>query len=134
MSNDIIFADGMKVFAAKGPEFIWCNVVINTEEFAAWMYNNVDENGQVKLNICESKRTGNLYAKLDTWKPNGGGPTRGRPGSQQPQRQYQQQQRQQQAPPMPAQHQSPAPDPYRDSPTEPDYQPAQDDSVDDIPF
>jgi hypothetical protein len=66
-----VFVDGVniKLPSAKAPEFIMLQIGFNVSKFSQWAIEHKDEKGWVNTTIKRSKN-GNIYAELDTWKPN----------------------------------------------------------------
>jgi hypothetical protein len=66
-----IFVDGinLKMPSDKAPEYILLQAGFNVKKFSEWATQYQDEKGWVNITIKRSKN-GNIYAELDTWKPN----------------------------------------------------------------
>ena len=70
MPDNNAFADGIRFFRPndKAPDFVKGNVVIDARAFAAWMKENMNEEGTVRLDLLVSKK-GAFYFKLNTFQP-----------------------------------------------------------------
>jgi len=118
MEEETVFPEGIRIFArSKAPEWIVADISIKPKELLDWMRSVSPKGDDIKLQVCESK-TGKLYMRLDTWKPD---KDRQQSAVQQAAKEY----RAPAAPPPP-----PAAPPPPPAAT-PDYT---DDSIDDIPF
>ena len=71
MSNEeTVFPKGLIVKRRENaPEFVVCDLSIKEDEFAEYIATNCNGNGWVNIDILISK-AGNLYAKLNDFKPN----------------------------------------------------------------
>jgi hypothetical protein len=75
-NNDMIFADGIRVFTPheKAPSFVVAEIVIQPRSFTEWIKKNVDllttykDEKQIKLQLRESKG-GTLYIVVNDFKP-----------------------------------------------------------------
>jgi len=72
MSNDTIFADGLKFFEKHhdAPDFVIGTISIMPKQFVDWLRANhkaMDEKGYIKLQVLMGKK-GYPYVKLDTYK------------------------------------------------------------------
>jgi hypothetical protein len=74
---DQILPQGVRFFNknAKAPDFVICTLVLTPDDLNAFCIDNeslmTEYNGkkQLRLQVLRSKE-GNLYAAVDTWKPN----------------------------------------------------------------
>jgi hypothetical protein len=68
-----IFVDGMRINHPKDgrPDWIKFVIGIKRDDLIAWLnQQEVNDNGYLSnIDVKESKKNGNLYAELDTWKP-----------------------------------------------------------------
>lgn len=71
MNNETIFADGFNIYAPneKTQHFLFGKASINVNKFIAFLNEHKNEKGYVNLNFPISKKTGEPYAVLDTYKP-----------------------------------------------------------------
>jgi hypothetical protein len=66
------FVDGLFVKRPRenAPEFVKGSILILVDKFIPYLKSKANANGYVNLDLLESK-DGNLYAKLNEWKPTG---------------------------------------------------------------
>ena len=72
--SDTVFVDGLRVYKPtdRAPEWVVANLSIEADKLAAWLAEQTaDGRGQVRAVICRSAKSGNYYAKLDTYRPTG---------------------------------------------------------------
>ena len=69
MSNEVIFANGMKAFKPneRAPDFVIADLVIDQRQFNDFMLAN-HVMGEVRVTIKQGQK-GPYYAALNTWRP-----------------------------------------------------------------
>jgi len=73
MSDDIVFADGLKFFDPheNAPDFVLGSISVKPKDFVEWLranYSKVNRSGYLMLSVCRA-RSGKPYVKLDTYEP-----------------------------------------------------------------
>lgn len=63
------FPQGLRVWKpnAGAPEYVKCSLSLHREELIKWLTSKSGE--WVKLDVMESRKTGNWYAAVNTWVP-----------------------------------------------------------------
>lgn len=67
--SDKEFPQGLRVWKpnAGAPEYVKCSLSLHREELIQWLTSKSGE--WVKLDVLESRKTGNWYAAVNTWVP-----------------------------------------------------------------
>ncbi len=75
-----VFVDGLRVRAKRenAPDWIKMRMSIKREELISWLQSRSED--WIEIDVKES-RAGNLYAEVDTWKPNSANPTNSNPNN-----------------------------------------------------
>lgn len=73
MSNDFIDGLFVKNPSENAPDFVKGSLSIMVDKFIPYLKSKANAKGFVTLDLLESK-DGNLYAKLNEWKPSGDRP------------------------------------------------------------